>query len=133
MDAYPGRIFEGKVARLNSALDPSSRTLVAEIHVPNGQQLLKPGMFARVSLVLGEQKDSLLVPAEAVVEEDGKDFLYTVADGKAVRREVSRGWSQNSLVAVNKGVGEGEKIVVAGQHRLKPGMKVRVLDEKASQ
>ncbi|MBI2089672.1 MAG: efflux RND transporter periplasmic adaptor subunit [Deltaproteobacteria bacterium] len=133
VDAFAGRVFDGRIARLNSALDPTSRTLMAEIHVPNGQLLLKPGMFARVALVLGEQKDSLLVPAEAVVEEDGKDFLYTVADGKAVRRGVSRGWSQNSLVAIGKGIEEGEKIVVAGQQRLKPGMKVRVLEEKGSQ
>lgn len=129
MDAFAGKIFTGRIARLNSALDPTSRTLMAEIHVPNGELLLKPGMFARVSLILGEQRDSLLVPEEAVVEEDGKAFVYTVAEDRAVRRAVSRGWAQNGFVAVAKGIEEGEQIVVAGQHRLKPGMKVRVLGE----
>lgn len=129
IDAFPGRIFEGKVARLNSALDSSSRTLMAEVHVPNRDQLIKPGMFARVSLVLAEDKGSLLVPAEAVVEEEGKDFVYSVAEGKANRRAVTRGWAQNSFVAITKGLEEGEQIVVAGQQRLKPGMKVRVLEE----
>jgi RND family efflux transporter MFP subunit len=128
IDTFPGRVFEGKIARLNSALDPSSRTLMAEVHVPNRDQLLKPGMFARVSLVLAESRDALLVPVEAVVEEEGKDFVYSVTESKARRREVTRGWTQDSLVAVTKGLEEGERIVVAGQQRLKPGLKVRVLD-----
>lgn len=129
IDAFAGRVFEGKIARLNSALDPSSRTLMAEVHVPNRDQLLKPGMFARVSLVLAESKDSLLVPVEAVVEEEGKGYVYSVVDGKAKQRSVTRGWTQNSFVAITRGLEEGEQIVVAGQHRLKPGMKVRVLED----
>lgn len=128
IDAFPGRTFEGKIARLNSALESASRTLMAEVHVPNRDQLLKPGMFARVSLVLAEQKDALLVPVEAVVEDEGKDFVYSVAEGKAKRRAVSKGWTENGLVAISKGLEEGEQIVVAGQQRLKPGMSVRVLD-----
>ena len=133
IDAFPGRVFAGKVARLNSALDPSSRTLMAEVHVPNAQQLIKPGMFARVSLVLAEKKDSLLVPAEAILEDEGRDFVYTVVDGQATKKPVVKGWTQNSLVAINQGLEEGEQIVVAGQQRLRPGVKVRVLEEKASQ
>lgn len=129
IDAFPGRVFQGKVARLNSALDPSSRTLLAEVHVPNTEQLIKPGMFARVSLVLAEKKDSLLVPAEAIVEDDGKDFVYTVNGGQAAKKPVVKGWTQNNLVAINQGLEEGEQIVVAGQQRLRPGMKVRVLEE----
>ncbi len=133
IDTFPGRVFEGRIARLNSALDSSSRTLMAEVHVPNSQQLLKPGMFARVSLVLAESKDSVLVPAEAMVEDEGKDFVYSVAEGKAQRRAVAKGWTQNSFVAITKGLEEGEQIVVAGQHRLKPGVKVRVLDDSGQQ
>jgi len=129
VDAFPGRTFEGKIAHLNSALDASSRTLMAEIHIPNPQRFIKPGMFARVSLVLAEKKDSLLVPEEAVIEEDGKDFVYTVADGKARRLPVASGWKQDSFVAIDRGLEEGIPIVVAGQHRLKPGVKVRVLDQ----
>ncbi|MGH7770745.1 MAG: efflux RND transporter periplasmic adaptor subunit [Candidatus Binatia bacterium] len=132
-DAFPGKVFEGRIARLNSALDSSSRTLMAEVHVPNSQQLLKPGMFARVSLILAEEKDSLLVPVEAVVEDEGKDFVYSVTEGKAKRRAVNRGWTQDSLMSITKGLEEGERIVVAGQHRLKPGVKVRVLEENDKQ
>lgn len=128
VDAFPGKVFEGKVARLNSALDPTTRTLMVEIQVPNGELQLKPGMFARVSLILGEQKNSLLVPVEAVVEEDGEDFVYTVAEGKAMRRAVSKGWAQDGFVAIEKGIAAGDKIVVAGQYRLKSGVKVRVLE-----
>lgn len=129
INPFPGRVFEGRVARLNSALDAASRTLMAEVHVPNSQRLIKPGMFARVSLVLGERKDSLLVPEEAVVEEQGRYFVYNVADGEARRKAIAMGWSQDGVVEITKGLEGGELIVVAGQYRLKPGTKVRVLDE----
>jgi RND family efflux transporter MFP subunit len=129
LDAIPERVFEGRIARLNSVLDAASRTLMAEIHVPNREGQLKPGMFARVSLVLAEDKNSLVVPAEAVIEDDGKEFVYTVDEGKAVRRPVVRGWAQNEIVAINRGLDEGERIVVAGQQQLKQGTKVRVLEE----
>lgn len=130
IDAFPGRVFEGKVARLNSALDLSSRTLVVEIHVPNHQQLIKPGMFARVSLVLAEHKNALLVPSEAVLEDEGKHFVFSVADGAARQRMVTRGWTQDSFTEIVSGIREGEEIVVAGQHRLKQGVKVHVLEEE---
>lgn len=129
LDAFPERTFEGKIARLNSALDASSRTLMAEVHVPNRDRPLKPGMFARVSLILAESKDSMLVPVEAVVEDEGKNFVYTVVDGKANQVVVTKGWTQNTVVAINGGIEEGAQIVVAGQYRLKPGMKVRVLED----
>jgi len=133
VDAFLDRTFEGKIARLNSALDASSRTLMAEVHVPNSDRRLKPGMFARVSLILAESKDSLLVPVEAVVEEEGKNYVYSVAEGKAERKPVTKSWAQDSAVAITRGLEEGEQIVVAGQHRLRPGMRVRVLEERKMQ
>jgi RND family efflux transporter MFP subunit len=135
IDAFPGQTFEGKIARLNSALDPASRTLMAEVHVPNPQRLLKPGMFARVALVLAEHKDALLVPTEAIVEEEGDTsrYVYTIAGDRAKRIVVTPGWTQDSLTEITKGLVGGEQIVVSGQQRLRPEMKVRVLEEKVRQ
>ena len=98
--------------------------------MPNPQQTLKPGMFARVSVVLAEHRDALLVPSEALVEEEGelKKYIYKVADGKAKRVAVGTGWTENNLTEITTGVREGEKIVVSGQQRLRPETKVRVLD-----
>lgn len=129
VDAFPERLFEGKIVRMNSALDPASRTLTAEVHVPNRERHLKPGMFARVEVVLGEQKESLLVPTEAVIEDEGKNFVYSVHEGKAQRKAVTKGWEQNGYMAIAQGVEEGEQIVVAGQYRLRQGSRVRVLED----
>jgi membrane fusion protein, multidrug efflux system len=133
VDAFPDRSFEGKIVRLNSALDPASRTLAAEVHVPNSERLLKPGMFARVSVVLAEEENSLLVPSEAVVEEEGQNYIYGVSEGKAKRKAVTLGWTQNSYIAITQGLEKDEKIVIAGQHRLKQGSKVRVLEESGQE
>ena len=134
IDAIPGRTFEGKIARLNSALDGAGRKLMAEVQIPNPQQLLKPGMFARVSLVLAEHKDAVLVPAEAVVEQEGegKKYIYIVAAGTAKRLVVTLGWTQDGFAEVTEGLKEAEKIVVSGQQRLRPGAKVRVVEEADS-
>jgi multidrug efflux pump subunit AcrA (membrane-fusion protein) len=86
-------------------------------------------MFARVSLVLGEHKDSLVVPVEAVLEEEGKHFVYTVEGGRAKKIAVKAGWLQESLREVLEGVEEGKQVVIAGQHRLKNGTRVRVLKD----
>ena len=131
IDAFPGRTFHGQIARLNSALDTASRTLMAEVHVPNPQQVLKPGMFARVTLVLAEHKDAVLVPTEAVVEEEGagKKVVYAVAEGKAKRIEIKTGWAQNGFSEVSDGLKVGENIVISGQQRLRPQTKVSVVEE----
>ena len=135
LDAFPGRAFEGTIARLNSALDVASRTLTAEVHVPNPQQVLKPGMFARVTLVLAEHKDAVLVPTEAVVEEEGEGqkAVYTVAEGKAQKVAVTTGWTQNGLSEVTQGLKGGENIVVSGQQRLRHQAKVSVVEEAGKQ
>ena len=140
IDALPGRAFDGKVARLHSfdraqdrplsPPDSSGRALVAEVHAADPQQLLKPGMLARVSLVLGEHREAVLIPSEAIVEEEegeqGKFFVFAVADGRAKKIAVTTGWSQNGLTEIVNGLAAGEKIIVSGQQRLSPGISVRV-------
>lgn len=126
VDAFPGRTFPGRVARINSALDPLSRTLPAEIQVPNPEGLLRPGMFARTEATL-LTREGILIPTEAVVEEGGAAAVFVVEAGTARRRPVETGYLQGALIEVRQGLAGGETVVVAGQQGLRDGAAVQIL------
>lgn len=78
VDSLPGRTFEGRVARIASIFDPRSLTADAEIEIDNTQGLLKPGMFATVSIAFDTAAGALLVPAAAVVEDERESYVMVV-------------------------------------------------------
>lgn len=131
VDAFPGRTFPGRVARINSVLDPLSRTLAAEIHMANPEGLLRPGMFARTEATL-LTREGILIPTEAVVEEGGAAAVFVVEAGTARRRPVETGYLQGALIEVRQGLTGGETVVVAGQQGLRDGAAVRILQGGAN-
>ena len=88
-DAYPGRRFSGRVARVVHALDPRTRTMGVEVDIPNPENLLKPGMYARIDLVVEVRQDALLVPLEVLTGAEGQPTVMVVRDGKVASAVVS--------------------------------------------
>jgi HlyD family secretion protein len=127
-EAYPHKPFEGTIIRINKALDLATRTLQAEINVPNPGHLLKPGMFARIEVVLKEKPDALTVPREAVLGEEGKQFVFTVEGNQAVQKPVVTGIVQERLIEIVEGVKDGDKIVVRGQESLRNLSTIRIVE-----
>jgi HlyD family secretion protein len=127
-EAYPGKPFEGTVVRINKALDLATRTLQAEINIPNPGHLLKPGMFAKIEMVLKENPNALAVPKDAVLKEDGKEFVFTVEGNQAFRKPVVTGIEQERLIEIVEGVKDGDKIVVRGQESLKDRSTIRIIE-----
>ncbi len=127
-ESYPDRTFEGKIVRINSALDVATRTLQAEIHIPNANRLLRPGMFAKMEIALSTRAGALTVPRVAVIE-DGKDqVVFIVENGQAVRKPVVTGIEQGDKVEVLQGISEADRIVIKGQGSLKDRSPVRVVE-----
>lgn len=114
-EAYPGKSFEGKVARINKALDLATRTLQAEIYIPNSNRLLKPGMFARLTVALSEKPKTLVIPRNAVLEEGGSKFIFVIKGNQAIRTSVVMGLEEDPFAEVLEGVSEGDSVVVRGQ------------------
>ncbi len=128
VEPYPGRIFEGRVEKINSALDLSTRTLQTEVYIPNSDRSLKPGMFANVEVVLLEKPQTLVIPREAILEEGGEMSVF-VAEGKqAVRRLITIGYEQDRMVEVLRGLNEGDQVVIKGQQSIKGGSTIRVIE-----
>ncbi len=127
-EAYAGRIFEGKIVRINSALDLATRTLQAEIHIPNSSHLLKPGMFSRIEVALSEKPGTLTVLREAMIEEGGRRFVFVVEGNQALQKAVTTGIEQNQWVEVLEGVQEGDRIIIKGQGSVKDRSAVRVVE-----
>jgi len=127
-EAYPDKVFEGEVARLNTALELATRTLQAEIYIPNRGRLLKPGMFAKLEVVLSEKPQTLIIPRHAVVEERGTKSVFIVKGGQAFRKSLVTGYEQDQLIEVLEGVSEGDQVVVRGQEMLKDRSTVRVIE-----
>jgi HlyD family secretion protein len=127
-EAYPGKVFEGKVARVNTGLELSTRTLQAEIEIPNSSRLLKPGMFARIEVVMLEKPEVLAIPSNAVMVEQGERFVYVVQGNKAARTPILTGIEQDRFVEVKEGLKEGDQVVTRGQEAIRENTTLRVVE-----
>ena len=127
--AYPDREFQGKVTRVHPCLDTDRRTVPVETEVPNGDGLLKPGMFARVKLVLQRREGVPVIPASAIVRGPTDNYVYILNSTKAKRRPVELGLRQGDRVQITSGLSEGESIVVRGQGSLFEGAEVELVTE----
>ena len=133
-DTYPGRQFEGTLSAINPDLDAQTRSVGLQATFGNAEQLLRPGMFARVEVLLPEEQPVLVIPATAVLSAPYGDSVYVIESkmgkdsGKpelAVRQQFIRtGRAQGDFVSVESGLKPGERIVSAGIFKLRNGMSV---------
>jgi membrane fusion protein (multidrug efflux system) len=126
VDAYPARTFQAKAVRIVHALDPRSRTLGVEMEIPNADHLLKPGMYARVELVIDRHPDTILIPGEAVVTDGETSSVFVVREGVVERRPVVTGVGEGTAVEITKGLSGDEQVIVEGKELVREKQKVRV-------
>jgi membrane fusion protein (multidrug efflux system) len=127
VDAYPDRTFRGAVYAIDPLVDERGRSIVIRARVPNEESLIRPGLFARVRLIVTERNDAILVPEEALVPFGAEKHVFRVVDGKAVDTAVKTGARREGVVHIVEGVAEGEMVVTAGQLKLRDGAPVMVL------
>lgn len=127
-DVYPDREFTGRVFNIHPTIDPMTRTFKVEIEIPNNSELLRPGMFARVYIDMGEV-DAVVVPTYCVLLQEGTNdrYLFVEENGVAVRRSVELGKRFDDMVEIAGGnIRENENLIVEGQARLSDGQKVDI-------
>ena len=126
-DAYPGKIFEGKVMKISEALDLTTRSSEVEIMADNAGNLLKPGMFARVKIILGVHENAKVVPKNALEQSMEKYYVYLVTEGKAYRKEVRPGLVFEEEVEILSGVESGGQVITIGWHNVNDGGDVEIV------
>jgi RND family efflux transporter MFP subunit len=123
VSAYPDKVFEGRVTVVNQAADPLSKKFGVEIQLSNPELLLKPNTFGDVTLEVSSQENALVIPQLAVLE---NRFVFVVDGGKALKREITIGLQDTSLLEVLQGLREGDLVVVEGNYGLDEGAEIEV-------
>ena len=127
------RIVPATVALISPIIDTESGTFKVTLNVDNDDGYLKPGMFAKVSLVLAVHKNAQVVPQRALLVTDTETSLFVVANKKAKKITVETGFEQNGLVEVITPLDINEQIVVVGQQGLKVDSLVKVLSDEVAE
>jgi len=125
-DAFPDRRFKGRLSAILPSLDERTRTLKAEAIVPNGDNSLKPGFFARVTLYTGPTRRRVMVPVTSLIYDNSTTKLFVVEGDKARERLVKPGSKYGECMEIIEGVKDGETIVTVGQNNLMEGASVHV-------
>ncbi|WP_130422430.1 efflux RND transporter periplasmic adaptor subunit [Edaphobacter modestus] len=121
-----GKTFTGKIIRFTRELSTSTRTMLAEVDVPNPDLTLSTGMTAQTTIVLQAQKNVLTVPAGAVLKGDGRASVLIVDTHNTVQKvPVTLGIQSPDRIEITQGLSEHQSVIVSGQTNYQPGQVVR--------
>ncbi len=134
-DIYPDKRFEGKVMRIYPTIDPATRSFTIEVKIGNEDALLRPGMFSRVSMTLGEDM-ALVLPSVAVLKLQGSNERYIFLEENGVSRRVTVQIGKrydDKIEVISDQLEEGKNLIIKGQARLIDGDRVRVSNSTVNQ
>ncbi|HEX2862335.1 MAG TPA: efflux RND transporter periplasmic adaptor subunit [Lacunisphaera sp.] len=131
VDAFPDRTFAGKIEAIDPRLSDTTRALRVRATLPNPDELLRPGMFARIEVQLPEERELIVLPATAIVYSPYGDSVYVVVKNEqgalvAEQRFVKVGPKRGDQISLREGVKPGEEVVSSGQGKLRPNTPVTV-------
>lgn len=132
VDAVPGRQFNGEIYAIDPRLDAATRTFALRGRVPNGDGLLRPGMFAQVELTVGERPAAVVIPEQAIVPRGDKLYVFKLVDGKVAFTPVVTGLRAPGIVEIVDGLATGDTVVIEGQMKLRDGMPVAAREQEVT-
>jgi RND family efflux transporter MFP subunit len=126
LDSLPGSRYTGRIARISPLLDPQTRNGAVEIEIENNGRALKGEMFARAEIEIGENRQTLLLPRDALVYRGEQPGAYLL-DGETARfRVVETGLTQGDKVEVLSGLAQNDVVITRGANLIKDGDRVAV-------
>jgi len=131
-DALPGTKIEAVVDTVVPQADSESRTFPVRIILDNKDNILKSGMVARASFLIGDEQPVKLVPKDAIIEFNNNKMVYVVDEGTAQPVPVSPGFSFEDMIQVNGQLTKGQQVVIRGNERLRPNQPVKIINGNAN-
>jgi len=129
IDAYPDKSFEAAISKIGPRIDQQTQTVEVEVAIPNQDLTLKPGMFARVDLLLKTHQGAVIIQRDIMIRMEDKYYVFVAGDKAARQRQVVIGIEQEERVEIIEGLKPGEMVIVSGQADLKDGSKIRIVKE----
>lgn len=138
VDSYPESSFDGEVTAIEPSVSESTRTFTAQATLANSEQQLRPGMFGRVTLTMGEPRQVRVVPQTAIQFDPYGNSVFVLneddeGDLRVKRRFVSTGERRGDLIAVTEGLEVGERVATSGLLKLRNNALVEVNDDESVQ
>lgn len=124
VEAFPNRTFSGRIVRIGPSLNEQTRALTVEAQVANPGNLLRPGMFAKSSLITAPNASAVLVPSKAILTVAGLSKVFVINNGKAEEKIVKLGVADAEMVEIIEGVSSGETLATSNLDRLQTGSAV---------
>jgi membrane fusion protein (multidrug efflux system) len=128
--AFPGRQFTGKVTAMSPQVDSATRSIPLQATVANGDRVLRPGMFAQMTVGLPTERAVLTVPVSAVTYNPygNSVYLITAKDGERVAQmtQVQTGETREGMIEITDGLKQGQEVVSVGQNKLRSGQAVAI-------
>lgn len=129
LDAYPDETFQAEVVRIAPQLNTESRSLPTTLRFSTADNRIRPGMFARIDLLVEQRADAITVPQRSVVRRAEGNYMFVVNEQEeADRRAVELGVSSNGRIEIRDGIEPGERIVTRGQNLVQDGSALRIVD-----
>jgi len=135
VDAYPDKTFEGVVENIAPVVAGKSRTATVRVRLENPEDLLFPGMFTRVRILLYSKKNTLAVPTDSIQGEPGQQFVYVAnpKDNLAEKRPVTIGYTRPDYSQIDSGIAEGELVITSGLEQLEDTKKIKILETQEAE
>lgn len=125
-NVYPDLLFRGQVSSIDPRVDPVTRSMTVIAKLPNDEQLIKPGMFLTVELER-TRDNVVLIPEEALMPRQGRQYVFLIEDGHAVEKQVELGIRAPGLAEIRSGVAPGDVIITEGAQKVRNGAAVQIM------
>ena len=126
-DALPNLIFKADIKKISEAVDLTTRTMQIEINIENLNKMLKPGMFANITMIMDKKENALILPNQVVQDDDKGNFVYVLRpDSTVEKRYVKIGIKQDTKYEVLSGITKSDPVVFIGQSLVRDKMKVKI-------
>jgi membrane fusion protein (multidrug efflux system) len=130
VEAVPGKTFAGDVFAIDPQIDVNGRAVALRATIANPDYVLKPGFFARVSLLVEKKDSALLIPENAIVPQGNDKFIFKIKEDSTVTLlPVTLGIRRDGQVEITQGLAAGDVVVTSGQIKLREGAPVKRIEQ----